>query len=776
MAGAQSNPGSILVCAALVVLNLLIQGCGGSGGGGSTTPPPPVTYTLTINSTGASAVAVSVSPADNNNAGNGSTNLTRTYNSGTTVTVAAPASSGADKFSSWSGCTSVSTVTCTVNVTSNTTVTAAYTGPTITSVTVTPNPYNAMIGTTQQFTAKVSGTGSFDSTVTWSVTGPAGTTDSVGSIDSAGLYETPYPAPSTVTVTATSNGDSGVSGSATVTLSPPPPPVLPVSLSVDVTGITHPISPYIYGWNGFQVPESETKAANIAINRWGGDGTTRYNYLTDAYNSASDFWYQNNQNTPSFDDQVATNIATNTVTLGTMPLIGWTTLNNSNCSYSVTKYGAQQAYNPYNSDCGNGVATDGVTPIVNDPTDTSEQIDVTFTTGWMQYLIGKWGNAADGGVAIYDLDNEPTWWDGVHKDVHGSQIQTAQPVPYKGPFTYDEVTQKGLQYAAAIKAVDPTAQVSGPIIDWWPAYFYSKKDIETGWVTGPCYCYNANPVDRMAHGNVPFIEYYLQQFAANEKQTGTRLLDYVDIHGYFAADNAGFATAGDTTLQQARLNSTRVFWDPTYTDPNYTDPNVVSNAPPLAPQLIPMLKSWVANDYPGTKTGIDEYNWGGQEHINGALAQADILGIFGREGLDLSALWSPPDLTATPPQTPGLMAFEVFRNYDGDNSQFGDMALTSTSSDQSQLAIYGALRTSDQAVTILVINKTYGDLPNGILLLDLPSGITTPVKAFLYSNANLAAIVSQPDLSIQYSTDGSLPHVSANFPAASITILVVPTK
>ena len=49
--------------------------------------------------------------------------------------------------------------------------------------------------------------------------------------------------------------------------------------------------------------------------------------------------------------------------------------------------------------------------------------------------------------------------------------------------------------------------------------------------------------------------------------------------------------------------------------------------------------------YPGTLTGITEYNWGAENHINGATAQADIYGIFGREGLDMAARWTTPDAT-----------------------------------------------------------------------------------------------------------------------------------
>ena len=45
---------------------------------------------------------------------------------------------------------------------------------------------------------------------------------------------------------------------------------------------------------------------------------------------------------------------------------------------------------------------------------------------------------------------------------------------------------------------------------------------------------------------------------------------------------------------------------------------------------------------PGTKLAITEYNWGGTESLNGALAEADVLGIFGREGVGLATMWDPP--------------------------------------------------------------------------------------------------------------------------------------
>ncbi|MGC2637133.1 MAG: glycoside hydrolase family 44 protein, partial [Acidobacteriaceae bacterium] len=659
-----------------------------------------------------------------------------------------------------------------------------------TSVAVTPAAPTATIGATVQFTATVNGTGAYNTGVTWAAAGPPGWAGGVGTIGNSGLYVTPYPAPPSVTVTATAAGDAAVSGHATVTLVAPAAAAGP-ALTVDAGNPTRPISPLIYGMNGWGVASTAAALVDLPVDRWGGDAATRYNYLTDVSNAAADWYFETDPNsntaypdTSQFNSEVEQDEQTHTLTLGTMPLIGWTTTRQQACSYAVAKYGAQQQTDPYNANCGNGVLANG-DAVVNDPTDTSFQIDDSWTTKWMQYLVGKFGTAAQGGIAIYDLDNEPEWWDATHRDLRNAG-PTTPPAPYTGPFTYDELVSKGLTYAAAMKAQDPTAEVSGPVDSWWWTFFYSKKDVEAGWTVGggPCYQPWSNPVDREAHGGVPLLEYYLQQFAQYEAQNHLRLLDYLDLHGYFGASyngtGVGLTTAGDTGEQQVRLDSTRAMWDPAYnSDPNFVQPNYLTdanyttscNVPLQAPQLIPMMEAWVEKDYPGTKTAISEYNWGGQEHINGALAQADLLGIFGKYGLDLATLWGPPD-PAT--QFPGLAAFLIYRNYDGAHSKFGDTALASSSGNQGQLAVYGAVRSSDQAVTVVVINKTFGALTSTLALPHLTA--TASAQVFQYSAANLAAIVPLGNATVTPPSTGSTTSsiVGYSFPASSITLFVIP--
>ncbi len=810
-------------------------------GMGSVTVNSPTPYVLTVDSAApASGITITASPADNNSTSSGATPFTLTYYGGTqvalTAALTANVSGNSYGFVSWTGCTSTSGTSgsvCTITISGNATVTANYNQPNITSITVTPS--SATIGSQQQFTAKVNGTGNYSSAVTWSVAPPTGSTLSPGDISASGLYNTPYPAPPTVTVTATSamSGFTNVSGSVTVTLNPPATtngPALAVDVNTPGTPSENPhtISPYVYGMNAYLLDSASEKVANPGLLRWGGDDTSRYNYQNNMTNSASDYYFENFSGAASQfpNSGSSTNFtqffpATDTAgaaALGTVPVNGWVA--NSTqfaCSFTQSQFPNQQSFE---GGCGNGVLTSGTdlngnsgtsptqipditsistpppctatsttdptcNPIPNPGSVTSTWADGTWSGGWVNSIVtnSSYGNGASGkGVAIWDLDNEPTWWDAVHRDVH--------PVA----FAYDEVTNNGIGTALAIKTADPTAFVSGPVIDYWFAYFYSKKDIESGWSSGPCYSPWSDPTDREAHGGVPMIEYYLQQFAkySSASYYNTRLLDYVDIHGYFApdfnGDSVAFTTAGDTQEQQARMNGTRVYWDPTYTDPNYPQPNYITDSnyttscspPAQAPQLIPMLQKWVANDYPGTLTAIDEYNFGGLESINGAVVEADILGIFGRQGLNMGAFWPTTNYSQ---QGPGNYAFAMYRNYDlaNDGATFGDTYLyaTSTSSGadaENQLAVYGAQRSKDGAITVMVINKTYGSLTSTISLENFSAASGTNASVYQYSSAGLTTITQPGAVSVTPPLGSSTTSTISNytFPAQSITLFVVP--
>jgi len=557
------------------------------------------------------------------------------------------------------------------------------------------------------------------------------------------------------------------------------------ALSVDANAGRHAISPDIYGinfyWDLGTAGDPQQAAAALDIRatgrRWGGNSTSTYHWKFDVDNLDADWFYEVLlPNTPvdaaklpegssfnQFADQVR---VSGGKIVATIPVLGWLPKARAEmCSFDIRKYGSQCKVDPYaqyhTAKCGNGIAydpacgdsssNDGLGPknpvyIKNDPTDAYAQTDETLQADWVRYAVSRYGKSNQGGIAIWSLDNEPIWWDSTHRDIHPD------------PYTYDELLALDIRYAEAVKKGDPSALVSGPVGDNWASLWFSKKDIVAGWALGN---YWANPVDRNAHGGVAFLPWYLQQMRNYEQQHGVRLLDYLDQHAYLAPANVAFSNAGSAAAQALRLNSTRVFWDPAYVvTGDYWIKDVENNGIPVAPRFIPRLREIVAQNYPGTKIALTEYNWGALDDINGALAQADLLGIFGREGLDAANLWGPPK-----PTDPGAFAFKIYRNYDGIGGTFGETSVQATSADQNALALYAALR-SDLNLTLIVVNKTAGDLSSLVSLANFSAG--GAAKVWRYSAIQPGAILAQPDVPVSGNSIGTL------FPANSITLLAIP--
>jgi hypothetical protein len=316
---------------------------------------------------------------------------------------------------------------------------------------------------------------------------------------------------------------------------------------------------------------------------------------------------------------------------------------------------------------------------------------ITSTT--RQHLVNTFGAAAKGGVKFYQLDNEPLGWSNTHRDVMPNSA------------TYPTIVQLGQQYAAVIKQVDGTALVLGP------------SDFTLGGWVGTS----------SQQGGLWAGQYYLQQMAAYEQQHGQRILDYFDEHYYF-----------NTSTPALQLASTRTLWDPTYNGGTWVEQYDFDG--PM--QLIPRFKGWISTYYPGTKLSLSEYSIdSGQKSIVDAIAEMDVLGIYGREQLDFANMWSPPA-----PTDPIAYSFRMFRDYDGSGHQFGDTSISAVSSDQGTLSIYAAQRSSDNAVTVLVINKTTTAISGTITLANL--NLPTSAQAYTYSGANLTSIVHASNAAI----------------------------
>src|SRR5579862_3076993 len=516
-------------------------------------------------------------------------------------------------------------------------------------------------------------------------------------------------------------------------------PSLAETIAIDAGANRHPIDPRIYGVA--YATQAQLTDLNSPLNRQGGDPTSRYNWQQNIDNRAFDYFFESipyDDPTPGEhgDTFITLTKAANAQALMTIPLLDWVAKAGPNrttlASFSVQKYGAQKQTDPYLPDAGNGVLTNGQNVTNNDPNDANVPSDADFQGGWVQHMISTFGSANNGGVRYYLMDNESSIWFSVHRDVH--------PV---GP-NMEEIRDKIIAMATKIKSLDPNALIVGPEEWGFDGMIYSGYDQQFAPTTN----YTQYP-DRTAHNGMDYYPWLLDQLHQHDVANGTRLLDICSAHFY--PQSGEFSDDTSAKTQALRNRSTRSLWDPNYVDESYIATQV---------QLIPRLKNWCAQYYPNTPVALNEYNWGAEGHINGATAQADIFGILGREGCDMACRWTTPD-----PSTPTYKAMKIYRNYHGNQSAFGDTSVSATVTNPDNIAAFAAVRTSDGALTVMVINKSTTLSSLTLNLANFNPGPSAQVWQLTSANA------------INHLADASVANQAliTNVPGQSITLFVIPT-
>ncbi len=410
-----------------------------------------------------------------------------------------------------------------------------------------------------------------------------------------------------------------------------PSPARTASFVLDCRAPGHRISPLVYG-TAYRLEETPRgwEIGSSAV-RWGGNPTSRYNWKVDAWNTNHD-WFFRNVSRPGkgmFPDFWRETKRRGLPVAVSVPMVGWVAKDDTSYSFPVSVYGPQQSAAPELPDAGNGVRKDGQ-PIAADPARTSIPFGAVQSEEWVRKL-----EASGGGAREYILDNEPMLWHETQRDVHPAAA------------TYDEVLERTVAFASAIRRAAPHAKIAGPTAWGWLAYQHSANDIKAG---------ARNRPDRRAHGDVPFIPWYLRKLREHEAKTGVRLLDILDVHFYPAASGVYGPNNTDPETSALRLRSTRSLWDPSYTDESWIAERM---------RVLPLLREWVDANYPGTGISIGEWNFGAEGHMSGGLAAAEALGRFGEAGLDSAYYWNLP-----PDDSPAFWAFRAYRNYDGKGGHF----------------------------------------------------------------------------------------------------------
>ncbi len=442
---------------------------------------------------------------------------------------------------------------------------------------------------------------------------------------------------------------------------PAPSPSDEVALAIDCRAAAIPVSPLIYGIAydpRLDAKEHHQLELGATARRWGGNPASRYNWEHGAaWNTVNDWFFENVDYTGNGGAAYATflraDLDRGMRSALTVPILGWVAKDTTSYSFPVAQLGPQRAVDPYKPDAGNGQSPAGkpLAPLAATRTSVASSPDAIRR--WIEHIRAEDQKRGARSVDLYILDNEPMLWNSTHRDVHPD------------PVTYDELLDRTIRYGSAVRAADPDAVIAGPALWGWPAYFFSAKDAVEGF---------GNKPDRLAHGDVPLLAWYLQKLRAHQQQTGTRLLDVVDVHFYPQANGVGGSEGGtDAQTAALRLRSTRALWDPTYRDESWIADTI---------QLIPRMKQLIADNYPGLGFSIGEYNFGAERHISGGLALAEALGRFAQFGVTSAFYWTYP-----PDRSPAFWAFRAYRNFDGKGGHFQDRYLSTTSPEGTSLFV-----------------------------------------------------------------------------------------
>jgi hypothetical protein len=449
---------------------------------------------------------------------------------------------------------------------------------------------------------------------------------------------------------------------------------------VDSAAAGAPISPLIYGVAAAN--STIVQQLGATLDRSGGNPSSTYNWANGhAWNASRDWQFRNGsysgQSGSAADQFVMSSLAAGATPLVTVPTLGWVARDDNNATQStnVPAQGGPPASPGSSAIAGYDPAANRAAayvpsyarknaPFVDVPDPNSPAV---YQDEWVHHLVDRFGA---GGVRYYAMDNEPDLWSSTHTDVHPVRMG------------YDDMLANFEEYATMVKGQAPQARVLGPDVSGWESYLYS--DLDRG---SDSYATHA---DSRAHGSQPFLSWWLKQVASADAKRGSRSLDLLDVHYYPQAQGV-YSAASDPDTQARRIRSVRGLWDPTYQDESWIATNVM---------LIPRLKQWIAAAYPGTGLAISEYSFGGEKDASGAIAEAEALGIFGREGVDLAAYWTYP-----PPDSPAGAAFRLYRNYDGHGATFGDRALRVTSG-SSRVAAFASRHSDTGEVDVILANES----------------------------------------------------------------------
>jgi hypothetical protein len=440
----------------------------------------------------------------------------------------------------------------------------------------------------------------------------------------------------------------------------------PVQVTIDLTKPTKPVSPYIYGKNNV-LPSTYLSSGNAEVTKaleagvrfvrqGGGNNSTKYNWRLQL--SSHPDWY-NNVYENKWND-AAKNLMDKMPGVQGMwsfQLLGKAAANTKN---NFNDWGYNQS--KWWEGVGQNLAGGGVM----NQTGTKAKVDgnpdlylmdwpADSTVGILDKWFGPKGLGYDKSRIVYwNMDNEPEIWSGTHDDVMKTQLPA------------EEFMQRYFKVAKAARAKYPDIKLVGPVpANEWQWFRWG---------------------DGSSTGYKPWLEFFIRRIAEEEKASGIKLLDVLDIHFYPGESDA-------TNCLQLH----RVYFDRNYVYPGANgvktanggwDNNI--NKEYIFARCNDWLIKYKGANH-GVTFGVTETDIGSNNPNVQALWYASTMGEFMKNGVEIFTPWS---------WKVGMWeTLHLFSRYNKTNY------VQATSQDETYVSAYPTVNADADSMTVVLINR-----------------------------------------------------------------------
>jgi hypothetical protein len=490
-----------------------------------------------------------------------------------------------------------------------------------------------------------------------------------------------------------------------------------INITVNATVDKKAVSPYIYGRNNtFDQPAQFYKDAGLHFSRMnGGNNATKYNWRKKITSHPD--WY-NNVYANDWDES-AKDISTTFPDMQQMyafQLIGRVA---SSTSYNFNDWGYNQSQ--YWFGVGQNLAGGGVpntTDTANPNKALKEGDSNLYTQVWPAdstvEILNHWFGAKDlklnnNQFVYWNMDNEPDCWNGTHDDVMKTLISSSA------------FMDNFIMVAKKARALFPGIKICGPVTtSEWQWYKWGNDNIN---INGKYYCW---------------LEYFIKRCADEEKASGIRVLDVVDLHNYPWAQN------GDVDALQLH----RMYYDTNYAYPGANGLFTINGGWDTSlnkEYIFKRINDWLTQ-YFGPDNGItcavSEWSPASSDPNVASVVYGSHLGTFANNGVEFFSPWS---------WFNGM--WETLHLY----SRYAKgYSVSSTSSIENTVSAYTTINEAVDSMTVIIVNRDMSSARN----------VTVNLNGFSVTDGSYSTL----QLSSLPSTETFISHTNNALKLNSVTV------